>query len=313
MCDTAVVVEPGKVLFAKNSDRDPNEAQLLDWQPRRAHEPGASVRCTWLEIPQASETHAVLLSRPFWMWGAEVGANEHGVVIGNEAVFTRHAVPETGLTGMDLLRLALERAATAEAAVEVIVQLARDHGQGGRCGHEDEGFRYHSSYIVADAEGAFVLETAGLEHAIERVGGGARTISNGLTIPGFAEPHADRLKTRGAGAHRRRSRTAALAGHAGGVAGMIALLADHGGGEPHYARLNGGLGHPCVHAGGGFVNSQTTASWVSELTSAGARHWATGTAAPCTGLFKPVSVDAPARSRSGSHGPRRRRDLVVGP
>jgi dipeptidase len=294
MCDTAVVVRPGSVLFAKNSDRDPNEAQLLDWQPAADWTAGDRVRCTWIEIPQLAHTHAVLLSRPFWMWGAEIGANEHGVVIGNEAVFTREPLAETGLTGMDLLRLALERASTAAEAVDVIVELLETHGQGGGCGHENRSFRYHNSFIVADGSEAWVLETAGRHSARERVEG-ARTISNGLTIPDFAERYSDRVKTWGSECRRRRARTQQLAERAAGPGDMMRLLRDHGEGRdwPAYRRLNGAMSAPCVHAGGLATASQTTASWVAELTPAGARHWVTGTAAPCVGLFKPVRVQEP--------------------
>ena len=73
------------------------------------------------------------------------------------------------------------------------------------------------------------------------------------------------------------------------------VLRDHGEGHraPVYSWLTGAMGTPCMHAGGLLASSQTTASWVAALGQSSVSHWATGTAAPCTGLFKPVSVDAP--------------------
>jgi secernin len=295
MCDTMVVVRPGAVLFAKNSDRDPNEAQLLEWHPARRHPAGAQVRCTEVAVPQVERTHAVVLSRPYWMWGAEMGANDHGVVIGNEAVFTREPYAASGLLGMDLLRLALERAASAQAAVEVLTALLETHGQGGGCGHEDRSFTYHNSFLVADHRAAYVLETAGRRWAVEEVTSGARAISNGLTIPGFADRHADRLRTRVSACRRRRAITEPGAANAASAHELAAVLRDHGtgGDRPRYAALNGAMAAPCMHAGGLAAASQSTGSWISELTPAAARHWATGTAAPCTGLFKPVRVERP--------------------
>ncbi|MFH2007526.1 MAG: peptidase U34 [bacterium] len=294
MCDTVVVVRPGRVLFAKNSDRDPNEAQLLYWQPRQTHPAGAELRCTWVSVPQVAETHAVLLSRPFWCWGAEMGTNEHGVTIGNEAVFTRRQMRPFGLTGLDLLRLALERASTAAGAVEVICELIETVGQGGGAGLENQRFRYHNSFLVADPSGAFVLETADRHWAVEEVTG-ARAISNALTISAFAERHGAGFKSWVARARERRSRSQTLAAMVHAPGDLMRLLRDHGPGrrEPTYTLWNGCMDTLCMHAGGVAAASQTTGSWVAELRPDGVQHWVTGTAAPCTGLFKPVDVRAP--------------------
>lgn len=296
MCDTVVVLADDAVRFAKNSDRDPNEAQLIDWRPRGVHQAGSPLRCTWIDIPQVAETHAVLLGRPFWMWGAEMGANEHGVVIGNEAVWTDQPMADVGLTGMDLLRLALERSANRHDAVGVIVELLERHGQGGGCGLERPGFTYHNSFLVADPGGATVLETAGALWATEDVAAGTtRSISNELTIHEFAAAHSDRTRSKVSCAATRRSATEAAASGAVGIGELAAVLRLHAGGTamPRWTLIGGAMSSPCMHAGGVIASSQTTNSWLSELGGGSARHWMTGTAAPCTGLFKPVELDGP--------------------
>ena len=294
MCDTLVSLTPDGVLFAKNSDRDPNEAQTPRWYPASDHDPEpGQVDCTWISIPQVEHTHAVLLSQPWWMWGAEMGANEHGVVIGNEAVFTNQPLGDPALLGMDLLRLALERAATAHDAVAVIVELLEQHGQGGPCSHEKPGFSYHNSFLVADPSGAIVLETAGVNWAVEHVTGRGRSISNGLSIAGFAEEFTSTTAARNTSCTSRRARTQPAADAALDIADMFAALRDHGGGPvPIWSPTDGAMAAPCVHAGGAVSSSQSTASWVSDLRG-DPLHWVTGTSAPCTSTFHPVRVDQP--------------------
>jgi dipeptidase len=292
MCDTIVIVQPLRVLFAKNSDRDPNEGQVLEWHPRREYSAGTGLACTWIDIPQATRTYATLISRPFWMWGAEMGSNEYGVVVGNEAVFTREPCAKTGLTGMDLVRLALERAETALEACEVISSLLTEYGQGGGCGLENKPFTYHNSFLIADPTEAYVFETAGRHWAKERVQG-ARSISNGLTIAGFREQYSDFIKTNLSGCKLRRRRTQSLADKAEGLADLFAILRDHGADHdlPQYSWINSGLNAPCVHGGGVITSSQTTASWVADLQPGNCLHWVTATSSPCTALFKPVRVE----------------------
>ncbi len=290
VCDTLVSFSDEGVLFAKNSDREPNEAQVVEFIPAARHEAGAALACTHIEIPQAPRTNAIVISRPWWMWGAEMGANEHGVVIGNEAVWTRRRPAERALLGMDLLRLGLERASTAERAVSVIVELLERHGQGGACSHSRPGLSYDNSFLLADPSGAFVLETAGRQHATERVRARGRSISNELTIPGFKRAHSDWLHGLVASAGRRRQLTEEAACVAEGPADLISALRQHGpAGSPSWSLVNGALAGPCVHAGGLLASSQTAGSWVADLRSE-PLHFVTATAAPCTSLFKPLRV-----------------------
>ena len=111
------------------------------------------------------------------MWGCENGANEHGGVIGNEAEEN-----EKLLLGLDLVRLGLERGETSREALDAITALLEEFGQGGPCAQEDPTFTYHNSFLIADYNESWILETAGRPWVAQRWTEGGRNISNGLTI-----------------------------------------------------------------------------------------------------------------------------------
>ena len=295
MCDTFVALPDvtlgGELIFGKNSDRPSGEVQDVVNFPVQQHATGDTVQCTYLQIPQARQTFAVMLSKPRWMWGAEMGANEHGVVIGNEAVWTTEPYAETGLLGMDLVRLGLERGATACEALQVIVDLMEEYGQGGNCA-EHFAFNYHNAFLIADKEEAWVLETAGYYWVAEKITNGTRSISNSLSIHGKGDlRHAelDRVQDVATQASKEREFDFARLFSGGEAVGVLSPLSREGRVRQLCLRNEGEFtvetaksilrdhtGNVCWH--GDF---ETRGSQVSALSQGNHAHWFIEGPFPC--------------------------------
>jgi len=303
MCDTYVALghatKNGNVIFGKNSDRRGNEAQLITYVPRKSYSTGEVLKCTHIEIPQVSETAAVILSQPYWMYGAEMGANEHGVVIGNEAVSSKEPLRDTGLLGMDILRLGLERSKSAKEALNIMIDLLEKHGQGGI--HNEKGLNYHNSYIIADSSEAYVIEAVGEWWIVENVKD-VRSISNNISI-------------RGKGDRRKEGiiQHAIERGYCKDEDSFDFMLTftDHELPEKFppdtrdgcsLKQLNDNKGNITVEMIMNFLRThepagicmhgrynQSVGSQVSELKQGNKKsiHWFTGSTIPCLGIFKP--------------------------
>ncbi len=197
-CDTWVALKDstkcGYVILGKNSDRPIFGCQPLMFHPRQRWPAGAKIDLDRVTIDQAEETYATMGSSPYWCWGYEEGINEHGVAIGNEGIWSRVLVedkashkagkcPAFGPTGMDLLRLGLERGTTAQESLKAIAALVEEYGQFGS-GVPNKGLdgAYHNSFIIADAKEAWVLETVGTHWAAKRFDGGSTSLSNDISL-----------------------------------------------------------------------------------------------------------------------------------
>lgn len=157
---TGKATKDGSVILAKASNRPNEECQWMVSYPGGEHQDGETVKCTWLEIPQAPVTYAVRGGQMHWQWGFEQGMNEFGVAAGNVAVHYRNGTPEASheaLTGMDILRLALERSKTAAEAVQTMIDLYEQYGQHGATSATSMS-TYCNAYGIADSNEAWVLE-----------------------------------------------------------------------------------------------------------------------------------------------------------
>lgn len=296
MCDTlGQIVSESKALFAKNSDRSPNEPQVAEYRPAMEHN-AKTLRATYMEIDQAPHTYATLLSRPVWMWGAEMGVNEHGVCIGNEAVFTKGKYGQSGLTGMDLLRLGLERGTSAHEALTCIIDLLERYGQGGNCGY-DHSFFYDNAFLIMDRQTIYLLETAGKDWVYKQVKSGS--ISNRLSIGSdgdaysggtaydFAARRLEPVYSHFSGSKKRLAQTGSCLVPGTSVPDMMAALRTHRNGEKTHL-TSADVASPCMHAGG-LVGDHTTASMAVEL-GEDITVWLTGSSTPCISLFKPWTL-----------------------
>lgn len=309
MCDTFAAMPNSTInnslLFAKNSDREPNEPHIIVRIPARDHKYGSMLKCTYIEIEQIEHTYDVMLFKPSWIWGAEMGINEYGVVIGNEAVFTKEKQGPPKLTGMDILRLNLERCKTAKDAANYTTYLLERYGQGGNCGYTEK-LKYDNSFLIADFNSAYVVETAGKHWAIEKVHD-VRSISNALTIKNsalkyssdipasngdinFKKIYDNRLYSYFSCGNTRHMRTESLLKKRLGnidTKYMMEILRQHDDKNNKSPFVRGSMNDICMHAGG-IISSQTTGSMVAELNNGKITVFATGSSLPCVSVFKPL-------------------------
>ena len=314
MCDCIAFLDENGCWFAKNSDREPDEPQRVEWHDNCVG--NGLQKTTYIEVVVPEKRFATWLSRPDWMLGAEMGVNEQGVAIGNEAVFTRLINRKTSkLLGMDLLRLALEQSNSADQALSVITSYLQKYGQGGAAGYRDKSFFYDNSFLIIDAKGGWQLETAGNFWVAKKLNRNNRsiTISNDLSIGSDFDCYSDSLmdKAKKAGywngkgdfnfkkvfstwfmpwvGHAQKRQSSNLQkintlDKTINLAPQIAdLLRQHKMGKIHSSNAD-----VCMHATGRLRPSQTTQSMICHLSDSGFKTWMTAGSAPCISLFKPI-------------------------
>lgn len=312
MCDTIVSFDKNKnrSFFGKNSDREPGELQFVyissDPSAEFKEQPYFEEKKEYVEhsfrtlinlFNSFDHKYSAIISRPVWMWGAEMGVNEHGLSIGNEAVFSKEKVNRDGLLGMDILRLALHNNKSAREALDFIIGLITEVGQGGDGGYKGS-LKYHNSFLIKDFDEAYILESSGKHWAYRSVDKYA-SISNAYSINDdfdksdrddsycFKSEYEDKLFSFfSKGDIRQKASSNNLMKGAASLKSIKGILRYH-----HRGSINPikGMKSNCLHTGA-LVKSETTSSMIVDYIGDKFIVWFTGSPYPCVSLYKPLTI-----------------------
>jgi dipeptidase len=306
-----------KLVFGQNVDREPNEPQIL-FRATKKKNKEKFLKLTYLEIPQSKSTNEIILSKSAQLWGAEMGVNEFGLTIGITKALCKSAksFKENGITGPELVRLALERCKSSEQALELITNYLEEFGQSSDSGCIKMENYHFSNFVIADSNKAYYVETFA-SHWVALKIQGYFSVSDGYTIEqkydysskglkefainnnfaqssspfSFQKAFSDKLQNRLLQSKVRKASSTSIGEiycqtEGLGIKEAMDILRTHK--NSNYLPQNGDMGSVCLHASGILTPYQTTNSMVVEIKeNSKITAWSTLSSSPCLSLYKP--------------------------
>ncbi|XP_058821742.1 secernin-2 [Topomyia yanbarensis] len=164
------------IIYGRNGLREPpsDESAVTEVRYYPASEDSGSLKCDSAEIDGVA-TLSVILSQPAGLWGAESGSNEKGVSIG--LTFSDGHPLDGKLNATDLVRLGLERGASASDAIDIMTKLNAASGPDGESKDAPK-----AAFVICDPSEAWLLNIVGSLWAAHKISTSCLALTSGLSV-----------------------------------------------------------------------------------------------------------------------------------
>lgn len=177
------------IIYGRNGLRQSSdEAASSEIHYCPASEDSGTVKCDSAEVDGVA-TFSVILSKPAGVWGAESGSNGNGVCIG--LTFSEGHPVNGKLNATDLVRLGLERGASASEAIDVLTSLNAKFGPEGESKESTK-----AAYVICDPSEAWLLNIVGSLWAAQKVTTSSLALKPGLSVGSPIDRSSEDLQTK---------------------------------------------------------------------------------------------------------------------